>query len=232
MSFIKINSLTSGYSNTVIIRNIDIEVNEGEVLCLLGRNGVGKTTLLKTIMGLLPTLDGECFVMDRKVSGLKPYQIANLRVSYAPQDMGIFPDLSVGKNLKVGYRGSTSNFEEGCEEAFVHFPILKERLTQRAGTLSGGEKKMLILSRCIVNQPRLLILDEITEGVQPSIIDKFSDALNDIKKKGTTILLVEQNVSFAEKVADFYAVMNQGEIVAMDQMGRGSKQKIESYLVI
>lgn len=232
MSFIKINNLSSGYSNTVIIRNINMEIKEGEVLCILGRNGVGKTTLLKTIMGLLPTLEGECVVTDQKISGLKPYQIANLGISYGPQELGVFSDLSVEKNLKVGYRGNSDDFEKGCNNAFEHFQILKERLKQRAGTLSGGEKKMLILARCMINKPRLLILDEITEGVQPSVIDKFSNALNDIKKKGTTVLLVEQNVDFAGTVADYYAVMNQGQIIAKNKMSTKSKQEIESHLVI
>lgn len=216
----------------MICRNINLTIEEGKALCLLGRNGVGKTTLLQTIMGLNPTVEGEARLEKDLITGLKPFQIANFEVAYAPQTLGVFPELTVEQNLKIGQSKKKRSSSNDLKEVFDHFPIIKERLKQRAGTLSGGETKMLIMSRCILRNPKLLVLDEITEGVQPSIVETISEAIKQLIQKGTTILIVEQNVNFALAVSDTYAVMNQGEIIEVGEIDADTKSRVEKHLTL
>ncbi|MDQ0889820.1 ABC-type branched-subunit amino acid transport system ATPase component [Paenibacillus sp. V4I9] len=232
MSFLRMRNVTSGYGKTLILRNIELEIGRGEIVCLIGRNGVGKTTLLKTIIGEIVLTEGEISLEDQPIHDLKPYQIAGKGVAYAPQEKGIFFDLTVLQNLKVGCNLPKSSFEEACIEVFLSFPVLGERLSQRAGTLSGGEKKMLMMARAIIQKPKLLVLDEITEGVQPSIIEKISAALKRLNQLGTTVLMVEQNINFAVQIAHVCAVINQGQIIEVQHVDESTKKRLEQYLVI
>lgn len=232
MAFFQINQLSSGYGTTLILREINLNLEQGDIFCLLGRNGVGKTTLLKTVMGIIPVHEGEVYFSGKPISRLKPFQIAHRGIAYAPQEAGIFPNLTVEQNLRVGYRNSKAAFINACQQAFEHFPILEERLNQRAGTLSGGEQKMLILSRCMITQPRLMILDEITEGVQPSIIDRITKALKILNEQGTTLFLVEQNIKFALNIAHNYAVMNQGQIIEAGKVDSNTKEIVDKHLAL
>jgi branched-chain amino acid transport system ATP-binding protein len=188
-------------------------VANGEALALLGKNGMGKTTLLKTIMGYLPKKTGAISVRGQDITRMAPHRIARAGIAYAPQEHALFQDLSIRDNLRIGLE-KASVFEERFAQIEPVFPVFTSRLKQFAGTLSGGEQKMLLVARALMMRPSIILLDEITEGLQPTVIDRLADALLwERRQHGTTLLLIEQNVPFALKVADRYAVLKQGEII-------------------
>ena len=231
MSVLELKQVSSGYNRTIIIRDINISVEQGNIVCILGRNGVGKSTLLKTIMGVLPAKTGEICFKGNSLTGLKPFQIARTGIAYAPQELPIFPNLTVFENLAIGFQAK--NAMETAGQALEYFPQLKDRLKQQAGTLSGGETKMLIVCRAIMGKPELLLLDEVTEGLQPSVVNTINNTLYTInKEKGTTMVIVEQNLSFAKQIAQDYVIMNQGTIVESGTINDQSLEIIESHLVL
>ncbi len=231
MSVLELKQVSSGYNRTIIIRDINISVEQGNIVCILGRNGVGKSTLLKTIMGVLPAKTGEVCFKGNSLTGLKPFQIARTGIAYAPQELPIFPNLTVFENLAIGFQAK--NAMETAEQALEYFPQLKDRLKQQAGTLSGGETKMLIVCRAIMGKPELLLLDEVTEGLQPSVVNTINNTLYTInKEKGTTMVIVEQNLSFAKQIAQDYVIMNQGTIVESGTINDQSLEIIKSHLVL
>ncbi len=231
MSILEVKSLSSGYKRTIIIRNINFSVDKGRIVCILGRNGVGKSTLLKTIMGVVPAVEGEIFYKDISLKGLKPFQITRKGIAYVPQEAAIFPNLTLTENLAIGF--SAKNFNEAKDKTLIYFPQLKDHLKQKAGTLSGGETKMLVVCRAIMGHPKLLILDEVTEGLQPSIVNTILETLHSInKEQGTTIIFVEQNLSFARQIAQDYIIMNQGIIVESGLINDQCLENIESHLVL
>ncbi|MBK3337202.1 branched-chain amino acid ABC transporter ATP-binding protein [Burkholderia pseudomallei] len=228
MSQIALNlqDVTSGYKASVVLRKLSMTVASGEAVALLGKNGMGKTTLLKTVMGYLPKKTGAIHVNGQDITRLPPHRIARSGIAYAPQEHALFQDLSIRDNLRLGLP-KVSVFDERFAEIEPIFPVFKSRLKQYAGTLSGGEQKMLLVARALMMRPSIILLDEITEGLQPSVIDRLAEALLwERSRHGTTILLIEQNVPFALKVADRYAVLKQGEIIdngnAKDQGAAGS----------
>ena len=209
---LEISALTSGYGEAIVIRGVSMTVAPGEIVALLGKNGMGKSTLLKTVMGFLPAREGRVVLHGRDVTGEPPHRIARQAIAYTPQEQAIFQDLSVGDNLRLG-QSEASWFEEELARVAQVFPFLKERLGQRAGTLSGGEQKMLLIARALMARPKLMLVDEITEGLQPSIIEQLTEALAVQRERtGVAMLLVEQNVRFALNVADRWAVLKLGEI--------------------
>jgi len=215
MSDIALNlrDVTSGYKASVVLRKLSMTVASGEAVALLGKNGMGKTTLLKTIMGYLPKKSGAVHVHGLDITRLPPHRIARAGIAYAPQERALFQDLSIRDNLCLGLE-KASEFDERFAVIAPVFPVFESRLRQFAGTLSGGEQKMLLVSRALMMRPSIILLDEITEGLQPSVIDRLSEALLwERSCHGTTLLLIEQNVPFALKVADRYAVLKQGEII-------------------
>jgi ABC-type branched-subunit amino acid transport system ATPase component len=208
-----LQDVTSGYKASVVLRNLSLSIPKGEAAALVGKNGMGKTTLLKTIMGYLPKKSGAVHLGGRDATRLTPFRIARLGVAYAAQEKALFQDLSIYDNLRLGLEADAL-FGERFEDVVALFPVFKTRLRQAAGTLSGGEQKMLLVARALLMQPSILLLDEITEGLQPSVIDRIGQALLwERQHRGTTMLIVEQNVPFALKVADRYLLMKQGEIV-------------------
>lgn len=210
---LNVDSVTSGYKASVVLRNLSLSIRRGEAVALLGKNGMGKTTLLKTIMGYLPTTTGAIHVDGHEITRQPPHRIARAGIAYAPQEHALFQDLSIRDNLCLGLP-KVSVFDDRFAEIAPIFPVFKSRLKQDAGTLSGGEQKMLLVARALMMRPSIILLDEITEGLQPSVIDRLADALLwERDRHGTTILLIEQNVPFALKVADRYAVLKQGEII-------------------
>ncbi|SOE91936.1 amino acid/amide ABC transporter ATP-binding protein 2, HAAT family [Burkholderia sp. D7] len=215
MSQIALNlqDVTSGYKASVVLRKLSMTVDNGEAVALLGKNGMGKTTLLKTIMGYLPKKTGAIHVHGQDITRQPPHRIARVGIAYAPQEHALFQDLSIRDNLRLGL-AKVSMFDERFAEIEPIFPVFKSRLKQFAGTLSGGEQKMLLVARALMVRPSIILLDEITEGLQPSVIDRLAEALLwERSRHGTTLLLIEQNVPFALKVADRYAVLKQGEII-------------------
>lgn len=208
-----LREITSGYKASVVLRKLSMTVGRGEAVALLGKNGMGKTTLLKTIMGYLPKQTGAIRMNGLDITKLPPHRIARAGIAYAPQEHALFQDLTIRDNLRLGL-ADASVFDERFAEIEPVFPVFKSRLKQYAGTLSGGEQKMLLVARALMMRPSIILLDEITEGLQPSVIDRLAEALLwERTRHGTTLMLIEQNVPFALAVADRYAVLKQGEII-------------------
>jgi branched-chain amino acid transport system ATP-binding protein len=208
-----IASLSSGYGDALVVREVGVEVHAGEIFALLGKNGMGKSTLLKTVMGFLPIQGGSVKLFGDDITGLPPHRVARKAIAYTPQEQALFQDLTVEDNLRLGLRDH-SQFDRGLERVGRIFSFLPERQKQRAGTQSGGEQKMLLVARALMSRPKLMLIDEISEGLQPSVIERLSAALRSERDaSGTSILIVEQNVKFALSVAERYAVLKLGEIV-------------------
>ncbi len=209
---LSLDAVSSGYGAVSIVKDVSLAVGAGEIVALLGKNGMGKTTLLKTILGMVTLRGGKVTIGGQALSGLSPAKLVALGVGYAPQEQPLFQDLSIRDNLRLAVP-SDRHLPEALERLFGHFPFLKDRLAQRAGTLSGGEQKMLILGRALMLRPRLLLIDEISEGVQPSMVERLRKVLLDERSAGLSMLVVEQHVAFALGLADRYAVLKLGEIV-------------------
>jgi ABC-type branched-subunit amino acid transport system ATPase component len=203
----------SGYGEAVVVRDVALDVRPGEIFVLLGKNGMGKSTLLKTVMGFLPLLRGRVKLFGEDISGLQPHRIARKAVAYTPQEQALFQDLTVEENLRLALVDDRM-LTAGLERIGNVFPFIPERLKQRAGTLSGGEQKMLLVARALMTRPRLMLVDEITEGLQPSVIERLAGVFKaEREQSSTALLLIEQHVKFALAVADRYAVLKLGEIV-------------------
>src|SRR2546426_10771009 len=228
-----VRQLEGGYSESPVLRGISLEVSPAEIFAILGKNGMGKTTLLKTIMGLVPPRQGRVELLGEDVTGWPPYQITRMGVSYVPQERSIFQDLSVEENLRLALR-ELSEFTDQLEAVAQWFPILKSRHRQRAGTLSGGEQKMLLIGRALLTRPRLVLVDEISEGLQPAGITRLREGLTEERRaRGLTIVLVEQNFDFALALADRYAVLKGGTLVEAGRTAdAGARERIERHLVL
>ena len=206
-----LENVTSAYGAAPVLRDVSLTIAPGEILGLLGRNGAGKTTLLKTIMGLIAARSGYIGLDGEELTGRPAHQIPGLGVAYVPQGRGLFDEFSVEENLRMGLlaggRGGDS-----LERALDSFPVLKERLDQRAGTLSGGEQQMLATARALCLEPKLLLLDEPSEGLMPSVVHKLLDIVAGLKSRGVSVLLVEQKVAAVLAVADRVLFLEGGEI--------------------
>jgi urea transport system ATP-binding protein len=203
------------YGESHTLRDVALEVPQGSCTCLMGRNGVGKTTLVKTILGLLPVRAGRVELDGRDLTPVEPHLRARAGIGYVPQGRGIFPHLTVWENLLIGFE-AVGRIEAGAlDEVIGVFPVLGRMADRAAGVLSGGQQQQLAIARAIVRRPRLLVLDEPTEGIQPSIVEEIEAVVQALRaRRATTILLVEQFLDFAVAVADRYYVMEGGTIVA------------------
>jgi branched-chain amino acid transport system ATP-binding protein len=211
---LELQAIESGYAQAMVLRGVSLRIAPGTITALLGKNGMGKTTLLKSVMGYLPKRQGAVRLFGRDVTGWPAHRVARQQVAYAPQEQALFAELSIRDNLRLGL-AADRGFDERYAAMTEHFPFLAGRLGQLAGTLSGGEQKMLLVARALMARPRLILIDEITEGLQPSVITRLAAALRSERDtQGTSMLLVEQNVGFALEVADRYSVLKRGEIVA------------------
>ncbi|MFC3690831.1 ABC transporter ATP-binding protein [Chenggangzhangella methanolivorans] len=227
-----LDGVTSGYGAVSIVRDVSLKVAPGEIVALLGKNGMGKTTLLKTIMGLIPSRGGSVAIDGQAVAGMSPARLVALGVGYAPQEQPLFQDLSIRDNLRLALP-SDRLLPGALDVVAGHFPFLKDRLAQKAGTLSGGEQKMLILARALMLRPRLLLIDEISEGLQPSVIDRIAAALAAVRgESGASMLIVEQNLDFALRVADRWAVLKLGEIDDEGPADPGARERVLSHLSV
>ena len=211
---LKVEGLDVHYGAAQALRSVSLEIPAGEVTVVLGRNGVGKTTLLRAIAGHQPVSAGSIVWNGTALNGLAPYQRARLGMALVPQGREIFPLLTVRENLQTGFALLKRAERRIEEEIFELFPVLKSMLNRRGGDLSGGQQQQLAIARALVMRPKLLILDEPTEGIQPSVIKDIGRAISYLRKKGDmAILLVEQYFEFARDLADRYAVMERGQIV-------------------
>ncbi|HLY11156.1 MAG TPA: urea ABC transporter ATP-binding subunit UrtE [Planctomycetota bacterium] len=230
---LKVEKLNVYYGESHILRDVDMEVRPGQVICLMGRNGVGKTTLLKTITGLLPARSGRVVLGEKDVSKIPPFRRARLGVGYAPQGREIFGQLSVYENLLIGLDGCRNGDRSIPEEIFELFPVLKQMLKRKGGDLSGGQQQQLAIGRALVSRPTMLLLDEPTEGIQPSIIQEIERAIRRLRERGTVgILLVEQYLDFAQRLADAFAVMEKGEIVKRGPIAELTPEVIKRHLAV
>ncbi len=207
--------LTTAYAGMVAIRDVSIEVAAGEIVCVAGANGAGKSTLLKSIAGLERPRAGSVHLDGRRIDGLAPHKITALGLAYVPENRRLFPGLAVRDNLRLGsylYRGQADR-EAPLAQVFQLFPRLAERLDQRAGTLSGGEQQMLAIGRALMTRPRLLMLDEPSQGIMPKLVDEIFQAIVAIRQGGTTVLIVEQRLTECLEIADRAYVLQTARVV-------------------
>ena len=210
---LEVKGLTAYYGESCILPGLDLSVPDGEVVCLIGRNGVGKSTTLKSIMGLVKTPQGSIQLSGKEIIKMKTYERAELGIGYVPQGREIFPQLTVQENLELGLEVNKGRGKIG-DEIFELFPIVKDFLNRKGGNLSGGQQQQLAIARALVSKPKLLILDEPTEGIQPSIIEDIAVAIKKVNRQlGITILIVEQYLDFVLDVSSSYYVMDKGQIV-------------------
>lgn len=211
---LKIKKIKTFYGNVCALKGISIEVPTEGIVTLLGANGAGKTTVLKTISGLTPAANGTIEFMGQRIERMAPEKIVRLGISHVPEGREIFRDLTVYENLKMGAyaRRDKKNFKAEIDEIYDYFPILKERRYQRAATLSGGEQQMLAIGRALMAKPKLLLLDEPSLGLAPLIVEEIFNIIVRINRQGTTVLVVEQNANIALSVAHFGYVLETGNI--------------------
>ncbi|VAW00017.1 Branched-chain amino acid transport ATP-binding protein LivF (TC 3.A.1.4.1) [hydrothermal vent metagenome] len=218
---LKINNLRSGYGRSIVLRDIDLTLDDGEIVAVLGRNGAGKTTLMQTLSGAIKVWSGQIELNGKDITALPMDRRAKLGVGYVPQGRGIFTKLTVLENLRVGLY-ATGGDKSIVEETIEEFPALRNKLSDVGGDLSGGQQQILALARALIIKPKLLLLDEPSEGIQPSILDEISDVLCRLRKeKGISILVVEQNIDFIKLMADRAYLMDIGSIsreITCDQL--------------
>jgi urea transport system ATP-binding protein len=228
-----LSNISVSYDGSRILRGVNLTVPEHSLVCLMGRNGVGKTTTLKTILGLAKLDDGSVKFADAELTSLKPDQRARLGIGYVPQGRDIFPHLTVWENLKISLvvHGAKANGQ--VDRVLELFPVLKEMLSRKGGVLSGGQQQQLAIARALLTDPKILILDEPTEGIQPNIIDLIGDTLLKIKKEGKiSILLVEQYLDFCLSVGDSFYIMDRGAIVAEGPIAHLNDEIVKKHLTV
>ncbi len=210
---LSVKDLNVYYGPIHAVKGVSFDVNQGEIVTLIGANGAGKSTILKTVSGLLKPKGGEVDFMDKKISGTAPHKIVELGIAHVPEGRRIFTKMTVEENLEMGaFTAPSASVEESKEQVFQRFPRLKERRKQTAGTLSGGEQQMLAMGRALMSKPSLMMLDEPSMGLAPILVEQVFDIIRELHEAGTTILLVEQNARMALSIADRAYVLETGKI--------------------
>jgi branched-chain amino acid transport system ATP-binding protein len=228
-----IKGLNTHYGASHILQGVDLEVPDGRIIALLGRNGVGKSTTLRTVMGLVPSSGGSIELDGTNIAGWRPHQVARAGVAYVPEGRLIFPDLTVIENIKVAERVPARSWP--LPRLLELFPALRERARNRGANLSGGEQQMLAIARALVSDPKVLLLDEPSQGLAPLVVRELAGVIRKLRDENVTILLVEQNMKLAEAVADELHVMVKGRMVyaATPERFRAEEQEIRSrYLTV
>ncbi len=235
MTMLQIKGLNTYYGESHILRDVDMNINQGEMICLIGRNGVGKTTLLKSLIGLLTPRRGEIIFNGDLVNRKQPHQRARSGIGYVPQGREIIPYLTVEENLQLGLEalpGGLAKHKKIDELVYELFPVLKQFLERKGGDLSGGQQQQLAIARALLGKPKLLLLDEPTEGIQPNIVQDIESAVKRIiSETGVGVLLVEQHLHFVRQ-ADRYYAMQRGGIVANGPTSELSKAVVEKFLSV
>lgn len=218
---LEVRDIHSYYGKSHILHGVSLDLKEGELVCLLGRNGVGKSTTLKSIMGVVKPKQGSVKFNNHELVSKEPYEIARIGVGYVPEDRRIFRSLTVHENLLMGIKSGKKNGDGNVwtvEKVYEYFPRLKERAKNKGGHLSGGEQQMLTVVRTLMGNPKLILVDEPTEGLAPLIVKDVLEMLSTVRKSGVTVLMVEQNFKAAIKVADRFYIMSKGQIVFTGDM--------------
>ena len=230
---LSIDNLNQFYGESHTLWDVALNVQAGQCTCLMGRNGVGKTTLLQCIMGQLPIKSGSMEYQNKDLAKLSMEQRARLGIGYVPQGRQIFPMLTVEENLQIGLPARPDKQKQIPEFIYELFPVLKEMLARRGGDLSGGQQQQLAIGRALVIDPKLLILDEPTEGIQPNVVAEIGDIIKKLNQEiGLTVLLVEQKLPFVRKVADSFYILDRGRIKANGQVGELSETLVKEYLTV
>ena len=230
---ISVNGVNQRYGGTHILWDLDLDIPEGRCTCIMGRNGVGKTTLLKCLMGLLPISSGEIILAGEALHKKPADARARLGIGYVPQGRDIFPMLSVEENLRIGLGARADKAKTIPDKIFELFPVLHDMLHRRGGDLSGGQQQQLAIGRALVIDPRVLILDEPNEGIQPNIVTQIGDVIQKLNQEdGLTVVLVEQKLGFARRVGQEFRLMEKGRVVASDQMANLNDQLIRQHLAV
>lgn len=230
MKLLRLEQLDVGYGESSVLRKFSLEVKENQVVCMMGRNGVGKTTIMKTIMGLLKPGAGSISFKDKEITDFIPSERAVMGIGYVPQGREIFNNLSIYENILLGLE---ANMELSEIDPFIYdyFPVLKEMSSRKGGDLSGGQQQQLAIARALVSHPDLILFDEPTEGIQPNIVQDIQGVIKDIKDNmNTAILLVEQNLKFAKAVADYLYIIDNGGIVLEGKADTLDEEEINNYL--
>lgn len=229
---LKVQQLESGYGESLVLRGVDLRVSAGQVVCVLGRNGVGKTTLLKSIMGILKTRSGEVEFNGSRMTRQPSHKRARAGMGYVPQGRDIFPQLTVHDNLLLGLEAGRASDGKIPETIYEMFPVLPTMFKRRGGDLSGGQQQQLAIARALVMRPELLILDEPTEGIQPNIVDDIRAAIRKIKDSGVAVLLVEQNLEFVRQAADYFYMIEKGTVVEEGTIDRLDEPEVLRHLTV
>ena len=233
MPLLKLTDVSAGYGQTPVLVNINMIVEKGDVTCLLGRNGMGKTTLLRSVIGLTKVLKGDIVFDADDITHTPTYKRARYGIAFIPQGREIIPYLSVLDNLKLGLAASRNKSKKIPDEIFEFFPMLKQHLKRQGGLLSGGQQQQLAIARGLMCNPQIMLLDEPTEGIQPSIVQEIEDTLKRInREKGITVLIVEQKIDFARQLAQKFFIMEKGAIVAKGNTSELTDSLVQQYLVV
>ena len=231
-SILSIDKLSISIGGSRILRDVSLELGANHVFCVMGRNGVGKTTTLKSVVGLYKPNSGRIVFEGRDISRMPPEERARAGIGYVPQGRGIFPHLTVAENLFIGAVAKRKKAKEALERVYSLFPIIKDFLSRKGGMLSGGQQQQLAIGRALLTEPKLLILDEPTEGIQPNIIDQIGEAIKLLRKESMTILLVEQYLEFCRELADNFAILDRGSVVAQGAVAELTDQVVKQHLTV
>lgn len=233
MSQLKLNNVTAGYGQTPVLFDVNTTIDQGDMVGILGRNGVGKTTLLRSIIGLNKLTTGSLFFNNKDITKAPTYKRSRYGMAYIPQGREIIPYLSVLDNLKLGCSASGKSSKRIPSEIFEFFPMLKEHLSRQGGLLSGGQQQQLAIARGLMCNPKIMLLDEPTEGIQPSIIQEIEATLRRInREKGITVIVVEQKIDFIRQLAKKFLIMDKGAIVANGTIPELTDSLVHRYLTV
>ncbi|MCF6323894.1 MAG: urea ABC transporter ATP-binding subunit UrtE [Gammaproteobacteria bacterium] len=230
---LRIKGLNQFYGESHTLWDVDLEVEQGSCVCLMGRNGVGKTTLLKTIMGSLPLQSGSIMFNGKELSNQPVEQRARIGIGYVPQGREIFPQLTVEENLKIGLSARADKSINAKDKVYEMFPVLKAMLGRRGGDLSGGQQQQLAIGRALMLNPTILLLDEPTEGIQPNIVAEIGDVIMRLNEEDNiTVLIVEQKLPFSRRVGKQFEILDRGRNVARGEIGELSDELVQKYLTV
>jgi urea transport system ATP-binding protein len=229
---LSVSAVDVAYGRSQVLFGVSLEIPDQALVCVMGRNGVGKTTLLHAIMGVLPCKSGRVRFNDTDITDWRPERRVKAGIGYVPQGHEVFGQLTVWENLQVASEASTHGQSSAIDDALDLFPRLRPLLKRRAGFLSGGQQQQLAIARALVGRPRLLLLDEPTEGIQPSIILEIEEAIVGLHRDGLSILLVEQYLDFASRLADRYVVLDAGEVVRAGPVSELADASVRQYLSV